>query len=58
MKNSLLSLQLKIVAGYIGALSSPDLSDDMLRNIANKVADMGKRVIEQVEASMKEDGDA
>ena len=40
------------------ALSSPDLSDDTLRNIANKVADTGKRLIEQVEAIMKEDGDA
>lgn len=39
-------------------LSSPDLSDDTLRNIANKVADTGKRLIEHVEASMKEDGDA
>ena len=40
------------------ALSSPDLSDDTLRNIANKVADTGKRLIEQVEAIMKEDGHA
>lgn len=40
------------------ALSSPDLSDDTLRKIANKVADTGKRLIEQVEAIMKEDGHA